>query len=480
MATAHLSVKVGKVGKGLPHAEYISRLGKYEKKLKQGEKLEAAESGNMPKWAFDNPLMFWRAADQYERANGAVYREHEIALPRELNAEQRAELVRDWVRQELGDKHAYTWVIHNKTALDGGEQPHVHLMYSERMNDGIERDPEQYFRRYNPKYPERGGAKKHRSGETPSERKAALKAQRWRWEILHNVYIDRRLLGESQKAKISMASLAEQGIDRVPEPHMTPSESAAMQRKAIAERRAEKAVKELKGYHLRKLGEALASKSAHELAEQYYACFAGTKEKAAKARVEQRDWYREKRHKQKDISERIAALQRDKKHIEHQYRTEQARRENSFFGLGALAVKIKKRNKLQERMQAVYKNKSKQIAELEQQHKASKQEYDAKLKADTEVEQKEYAKSMYLYATAIMLRPLDDYKARYNQAKALSKGGRQIEAVHKKIQTSIGKGALQERLAYYDCTLEIERVNKITQAREQRTQSQTRGRGISR
>ena len=37
MATAHLSVKVGKAGKGTPHAEYISRRGKYAKKLEQGE-----------------------------------------------------------------------------------------------------------------------------------------------------------------------------------------------------------------------------------------------------------------------------------------------------------------------------------------------------------------------------------------------------------------------------------------------------------
>ena len=124
MATAHLSVKVGKAGKGVPHAEYISRVGKYEKKLDGNEQLEATESGNMPLWAQDNPLLFWRAADLYERKNGTVYREHEIALPRELSPEHRAELVRDWVEQELGDRHAYTWAIHNKTALDGGEQPH--------------------------------------------------------------------------------------------------------------------------------------------------------------------------------------------------------------------------------------------------------------------------------------------------------------------------------------------------------------------
>jgi hypothetical protein len=242
MATAHLSVKVGKAGKGTPHAEYIAREGKYAQRLEQGEQLEATESGNMPKWAQDNPLVFWQAADLYERKNGYVYREHEIALPRELNAEQRAELVREWVGQELGDRHAYTWAIHNKTALDGGEQPHVHLMYSERTNDGIERDPEQYFKRYNAKYPERGGARKATTKGTTTERKEALKAMRDRWEQLYNAHIDRHISSgwRNRRAKISMKSLAEQGItDRQADPHMTPSESAAKHREAELRRIAE-------------------------------------------------------------------------------------------------------------------------------------------------------------------------------------------------------------------------------------------------
>lgn len=229
MSISHLSVKVGKVGKGTPHAEYIARLGKYAQRLEQDEKLEASESGNMPKWAQHDPTEFWKAADLYERKNGYVYREHQIALPRELNPEQRAELVREWVRQELGDRHAYTWAIHNKTALDGGEQPHVHLMYSERMNDGIERDPQQYFKRYNSKHPERGGAKKHSEQGTQAERKAALVALRGRWETLHNVHMEK---SGQQEAKINMKSLAAQGIARTPAPKMLPSESAALHRAA--------------------------------------------------------------------------------------------------------------------------------------------------------------------------------------------------------------------------------------------------------
>jgi hypothetical protein len=46
------------------------------------------------------------------------------------------------------------------TASDGKEQPHVHLMFSDRQQDGIERGPEQFSKRYNAKNPERGGAQK--------------------------------------------------------------------------------------------------------------------------------------------------------------------------------------------------------------------------------------------------------------------------------------------------------------------------------
>lgn len=136
MAIARLSVKVGKVGKAAAHAEYIAREGQYSSRLEKGEVLEATEAGNMPAWAAANPAEFWRAADVHERANGTTYREFEVALPRELVAEDRAALVRAFVAQELADKHAYQWAIHRPKAADGQDQPHAHIMFSERKRDG--------------------------------------------------------------------------------------------------------------------------------------------------------------------------------------------------------------------------------------------------------------------------------------------------------------------------------------------------------
>ncbi len=101
MAIGRLSMKVGKAGKAGPHAAYIAREGQYANRLERGERLEATEADNMPAWAQSNPLAFWQAADAYERKNGTTYREMEIALPRELDAEQRAALCAEVVAEIL-------------------------------------------------------------------------------------------------------------------------------------------------------------------------------------------------------------------------------------------------------------------------------------------------------------------------------------------------------------------------------------------
>lgn len=215
MASYHLSVKFGGKGQAANHADYIERKEKYRDR----QDLEYSAHGNMPEWARDNPSHFWQAADQFERANGSTYRELEIALPRELTPEQRLELVQDFVRQEAGEWHAWSFAIHNpKASIDGGEQPHAHIMMSQRVNDGIERSPEQYFRRYNAKFPARGGARKD-SGHnlTPTEQKQALKALRERWERTHNAHMKRYGF---EQGFIDSRSLKAQGIDRKPEQHL--------------------------------------------------------------------------------------------------------------------------------------------------------------------------------------------------------------------------------------------------------------------
>ena len=215
MASYHLSVKVGAKGKALAHAQYIEREGEYQ--VKHQEKLEAVEHGNMPKWAQAHPNLFWQCADEFERKNGAAYREIEIALPRELTAQQRKDLVQIFVEQELGDQHAYTWAIHRpKASIEGGEQPHAHIMYSERIQDGIERGADQFFKRYNPKHPGHGGCQKSNTTKSAEQRKTELVELRERFAELQNAFLEE--YGHTDR--VDHRSLADQGIQRTPEKHL--------------------------------------------------------------------------------------------------------------------------------------------------------------------------------------------------------------------------------------------------------------------
>jgi len=215
MASYHLSVKVGGKGKALAHAQYIAREGEY--KVKHQEKLEAVEHGNLPNWAQGNPNLFWQCADEFERKNGAAYREIEIALPRELTSKQCQDLVQVFVEQELGDQHAYTWAIHSpKASIEGGEQPHAHIMFSERIQDGIDRGADLFFKRYNSKHPERGGCQKSNTTKSAEQRKTELVELRERFADLQNAF----LAEYGHADRVDHRSLADQGIDRSPEKHL--------------------------------------------------------------------------------------------------------------------------------------------------------------------------------------------------------------------------------------------------------------------
>ena len=164
LAVYHLKASFGsRAGGQLARAksDYIEREGRYEK---DSEELEYKEHGNMPEWAEDDPGSYWAAADQHERSNGRLYSEVQFALPKELNEAGRRAAASDFAAQLTGpERLPYTMAIHRGGA--DGENPHAHLMYSERGNDGIERRAEQWFRRYNGKAPETGGARKSRGGQ---------------------------------------------------------------------------------------------------------------------------------------------------------------------------------------------------------------------------------------------------------------------------------------------------------------------------
>ncbi len=126
------------------------------------ETIEHIEPGRcMPAFVKD-PIDFWQAADTYERANAKAYMEYEIALPNEFTSEQRKTLIETFLDKHIvPQQYPHSYAIHNvKSRISGEDQPHCHLMFSLKADDGIERSAEQYFKRYNPQDPAKGGAKK--------------------------------------------------------------------------------------------------------------------------------------------------------------------------------------------------------------------------------------------------------------------------------------------------------------------------------
>lgn len=89
-------------------------------------------------------------------------------------------------------------------------------MMSQRVNDGIERTPEQYFRRYNAVYPEREVRKGFRKPDSHSAKRAVAELRK-RWEVKHNEHMRKHGF---ERGFIDCRTLKEQGIERRPEVHL--------------------------------------------------------------------------------------------------------------------------------------------------------------------------------------------------------------------------------------------------------------------
>jgi hypothetical protein len=189
MAIVHVVYKSSsKAPPAAAHAQYIARGGQYERR----GGIEMVESGNMPEFAQADPFAFWAAADAHERANGRTYTELQIALPRELDPAQRQELAREATRELMGERFAYTLAVHLPLTKDNIDQPHMHLMFSERIVDERTRaiPEEQFFKR--------NGAKKDRdtwhSREKPEE-------VRETWVALMNRAMERAGINQHMDAR---------------------------------------------------------------------------------------------------------------------------------------------------------------------------------------------------------------------------------------------------------------------------------------
>ncbi len=156
------------------HVEYINR----EKAFAQRGGC-IYQSHQLPKWAKDSPKKFFAAADRYESAGNRRYREIEFSLPNELGSvDEYREIVDEFLKRHLSN-HYYAYAIHDKIgAMSNGEcHPHVHIMFSERLIDDVEKKAERPAKLFF-KYPAR---KRNGQDSTFEERKkhGAPKDRKW-------------------------------------------------------------------------------------------------------------------------------------------------------------------------------------------------------------------------------------------------------------------------------------------------------------
>lgn len=149
MATYHLRLKNDTKANGQKvsakgHADYILREGEEKSDL-------IYQESQLPNWANGSVRKFFEAADRYEDKGNRRYKEIEMSLPNELTLEQNLEIVEKFIGKYLSN-HYYACAMHEKGGeLSGERHPHVHIMFSERLIDEVEREKEhpayKYFNR---------------------------------------------------------------------------------------------------------------------------------------------------------------------------------------------------------------------------------------------------------------------------------------------------------------------------------------------
>jgi hypothetical protein len=221
----------GKPVSALAACHYIKRKGAYtaknlakaRRKSEKEERLVLAGTFSMPSWARgeNKDEVFWKAADEYERANGRLALKIECAIPRDIPPNKWEALTREFCTRQFKG-HPVSFAIHEGRASDGKTNPHIHFEASERALDGIERPPEQFFRRANPKNPAKGGAAKDRRWH----HKDFFHQVRMGWAEVCNEF----MAAAGADARVDHRSNADRGIEQLPGIHDGPHRRAMLAR----------------------------------------------------------------------------------------------------------------------------------------------------------------------------------------------------------------------------------------------------------
>ena len=198
MAHYRLCMKNGKAWGAVANFSYNMGMGKYS--YKENEIVESFH--NIPEWA-KSPYDFWEKYSQEDRVNSS-YKKIELSLQEELSFEENKKMLYEFIKKNVGDNYYYSVVIHDKESNEKGIQNiHAHIMICKRLEDGIKRNPEQFFKRYNSNSPEKGGAL---TDNKYWGKKQTLINFREDWENIINKYFEKNNI----KKKVSSKSLEKQ------------------------------------------------------------------------------------------------------------------------------------------------------------------------------------------------------------------------------------------------------------------------------
>ena len=203
MAHYRLCMKNGKAWGAVANFSYNMGMGKYS--YKENEIVESFH--NIPEWA-NSAYDFWEKYSLEDRANSS-YKKIELSLQGELSLEENKKMLNEFIKKNIGENFYYSVVIHDKESNEKGTQNmHAHIMICKRFEDGIKREPEQFFKRYNSNSPEKGGAL---TDNKYWGKKETLIKMREDWENTINKYFEKNNI----KKKVSCKSLEKQREEAV-------------------------------------------------------------------------------------------------------------------------------------------------------------------------------------------------------------------------------------------------------------------------
>lgn len=198
------------------------------------EYTEIIAPSNAPEWASDRAKL-WNEVEKIEKSkNSQLAREINIALPKELSLEKQIELTREFVKDTFVDKGMVADISIHDTQKGN---PHAHIMLTMRPFEngewGAKAKKEYILDKKGEKIKLKSGEYKSRKIDTVDWNKKE-NLEKWREQWAN--YANRTLEKNGIKERIDHRTLAEQGIERVPQIHVGTHASAMEKRGVQSER----------------------------------------------------------------------------------------------------------------------------------------------------------------------------------------------------------------------------------------------------